>query len=84
MDSSGLVGACTTLCLVLSLTIVSLSLSLSQLFMAARAAKYSYICQRVDYSDDPNEVRVSVVHRQYTSLTSVSIVRRSLPPDSKS
>lgn len=32
--------------------------------MAARAAKYSYICQRVDYSDDPNEVRVSVVYRR--------------------
>lgn len=28
--------------------------------MAARAASYSYICQPVDYSDDPNEVRVSV------------------------
>ena len=27
--------------------------------MAARSASYSYICQRVDYSDDPNEVRVS-------------------------
>lgn len=52
--------------------------------MAARAAKYSYICQRVDYSDDPNEVRVSVVHRQYTPVTSVSLARRSLPPDSKS
>lgn len=26
--------------------------------MAARAASYSYICQPVDYSDDPNEVRV--------------------------
>lgn len=32
--------------------------------MAARAAKYSYICQRVDYSDDPNEVRVSVDYRR--------------------
>ncbi|XP_077430665.1 very long chain fatty acid elongase 4-like isoform X1 [Vanacampus margaritifer] len=30
-----------------------------ELFMAARAASYSYICQRVDYSDDPNEVRVA-------------------------
>lgn len=28
--------------------------------MATRAARYSYICQSVDYSDDPNEVRVSV------------------------
>jgi len=27
--------------------------------MAARAAQYSYICQPVDYSEDPNEVRVS-------------------------
>lgn len=29
--------------------------------MAARAAQYSYICQPVDYSDDPNEVRVSML-----------------------
>lgn len=28
--------------------------------MAARAANYSYICQPVDYSDDPNEVRVRI------------------------
>lgn len=28
--------------------------------MAARSANYSYICQPVDYSDEPNEVRVSV------------------------
>lgn len=46
-------------------------LCLSQLFMAARAAKYSYICQRVDYSDDPNEVRVSVANRQRSSLASI-------------
>ncbi|KAG7268687.1 hypothetical protein CRUP_032628, partial [Coryphaenoides rupestris] len=31
----------------------------SMLFMAARSASYSYICQPVDYSDDPNEVRVA-------------------------
>ncbi|KTG41415.1 hypothetical protein cypCar_00045656 [Cyprinus carpio] len=29
-----------------------------ELFLAARAANYSYICQPVDYSDDPNEVRI--------------------------
>lgn len=34
---------------------------LFQLFLAARAANYSYLCQPVDYSDDPNEVRVSTV-----------------------
>lgn len=34
--------------------------------MAARAASYSYICQPVDYSDDPNEVRVSVLPRRQT------------------
>ncbi|XP_034031246.1 elongation of very long chain fatty acids protein 4a [Thalassophryne amazonica] len=30
-----------------------------ELFLAARVASYSYICQPVDYSDDPNEVRVA-------------------------
>ncbi|KAM9403805.1 very long chain fatty acid elongase 4-like isoform 1-T3 [Salvelinus alpinus] len=30
-----------------------------ELFLAARAAGYSYICQSVDYSDDPNEVRIA-------------------------
>uniref|UniRef100_A0A3B3HH29 Elongation of very long chain fatty acids protein 4 n=2 Tax=Oryzias latipes TaxID=8090 RepID=A0A3B3HH29_ORYLA len=30
-----------------------------ELFMAARAAQYSYICQPVDYSEDPNEVRMA-------------------------
>ncbi|PWA33546.1 hypothetical protein CCH79_00007447, partial [Gambusia affinis] len=33
-----------------------------ELFMAARAAQYSYICQPVDYSDDPNEVRCFYLH----------------------
>lgn len=46
----------------------------SQLFMAARAASYSYICQPVDYSDDPNEVRVSVLaHRQTPAHTHDSL-----------
>ncbi|XP_066538716.1 elongation of very long chain fatty acids protein 4a [Hoplias malabaricus] len=30
-----------------------------ELFLAARAANYSYLCQQVDYSDDPNEVRMA-------------------------
>uniref|UniRef100_W5NKC3 Elongation of very long chain fatty acids protein 4 n=1 Tax=Lepisosteus oculatus TaxID=7918 RepID=W5NKC3_LEPOC len=30
-----------------------------ELFLAARAAGYSYICQPVNYSDDPNEVRIA-------------------------
>ncbi|KAI1885565.1 hypothetical protein AGOR_G00205110 [Albula goreensis] len=30
-----------------------------ELFLAARAAGYSYICQPVNYSDDENEVRVA-------------------------
>ncbi|KAG2467822.1 ELOV4 protein, partial [Polypterus senegalus] len=30
-----------------------------ELFLAARAAGYSYICQPVDYSEDVNEVRIA-------------------------
>ncbi|KAJ3597791.1 hypothetical protein NHX12_001308 [Muraenolepis orangiensis] len=38
---------------------LAISSSYLLLFMAARSASYSYICQPVDYSDDPNEVRVA-------------------------
>lgn len=52
-----------------------------QLFMAARSASYSYICQRVDYSDDPNEVRVSVAgscrHTHKRHMRSLSCINRN-------
>lgn len=48
--------------------------ALFQLFLAARAANYSYLCQPVDYSDDPNEVRVSVfLERGLGVISSVSM-----------
>ena len=55
VSSSSSISYVITYCLWFTYTLVG---SL-QLFMAARSASYSYICQRVDYSDDPNEVRVS-------------------------
>lgn len=50
--------------------------------MAARAASYSYICQPVDYSDDPNEVRVSAAGGcRHTLLpTHTSIHAHTLTP----
>lgn len=44
-----------------------------QLFLAARAANYSYLCQPVDYSDDPNEVRVSVFLKRGSDMINCSV-----------